>query len=215
MKNMTTKNHGKKLIALAAVLVLALGLAAGAFAETVRAKPVTIDMEHLENRMVKTDIVYKEGNIMTLTLYVPERFDAGDIRGVKPGDVIETDGEAVTVESVEADGPDLYFNRGTAAEMLFCDAGSDEFEHVMENDFVPWIRIGSMDMEVLEYYPILDMIDPITGEVLDEYTVYRGDRLLELLQDPEAIGFSSKNVDVVYDRNNQPVMMMRQYSPAQ
>ena len=50
---------------------------------------------------------------------------------------------------------------------------------------------------------------------LTQTAIYRGDKLKELLQNPEAVGFSSKNVVVVYDRTNQPVLMMREYSPAQ
>ena len=204
----------KKLLAISLALILALTLAA-ASAETIQPKPTTIDMDRLENRMVKTDIEYKEGNTMTLTLYENERFDAEAIKAVKTGDVIVTDGDEITVESVDADGPDIIFNKGTGNEMLFCDAGNNEFEHVMESDYVPWIKLGSMDMEILEYYPILDAIDPITGDILEEYAVYRGDKLKELLQNKDAIGFDCKNVDVVYDRNNQPVLMKRQFSSAQ
>lgn len=205
----------KKLICAMITLVLLLAAVCAASAETIQPKPVTIDINRLEGRMVKTDIEYKEGDMMTLTLYENERFDAAAIRAVKAGDVIVTDGGEVTVESVEADGPDIIFNRGTENEMLFCDAGNDEFEHVMESDYVPWIKLGSMEMEILEYYPILDAIDPITGDILEEYALYRGDKLKELLQNPDAVGFNCKNVDVVYDHNNQPVLIRREFSSAQ
>jgi len=205
----------KKLICIMMILTLSAAAVCTASAETIHARPATIDINHLEHRMVKTDIDYREGDMMTLTLYENERFDAAAIRAVKAGDVIVTDGEKVAIESVEADGPDIIFNKGTENEMLFCDAGNDEFEHVMDSDYVPWILLGSMDMEILEYYPILDAIDPMTGELLDEYALYRGDRLKELLQNPDAVGFNCKNVDIVYDRNNQPVMMRREYSSAQ
>ena len=205
----------KKLLAISLALVLALALVVTASAETIQPKPTTIDINHLEDRMVKTDIEYKEGNMMTLTLYENERFDAEAIKAVKAGDVIVTDGEEVTIETVDADGPDILFNKGTGNEMLFCDAGNGEFEHVMDSDYVPWIKLGSMEMEILEYYPILDAIDPITGDLLEEYAIYRGDKLKELLQDKDAVGFDCKNVDVVYDHNNQPVLMKREFSSAQ
>ncbi len=204
----------KKLLALTLALVLALTLAA-ASAETVKAKPAPFDMDHLENRMVKTDIRYKEGNTMTLTLYVPEVFDAEAIRSVKAGDVIVTDGEEVTVDTVETDGPDLIFNKGTEKEMLFCYRGNGEFEHVGWSDYVPWICLGTRDVEILEYYPILDMIDPISGDIQEEYTIYRGDRLRELLQNPDAIGFDVKNTDVVFDWLNQIVLIRREFSSSQ
>ena len=76
---------------------------------------------------------------MQLTLYVPERFDAAAIQAVQPGDVIVTDGEEIKIETVDTDGPDFVFNKCTENEMLFCDAGHDEFEHCMDNDYVPWI----------------------------------------------------------------------------
>ena len=205
----------KKTICAMIALTAMLALICTAFAETIQPKPVTIDISHLENRMVKTDIDYKEGDMMTLTLYENERFDAESIRAVHVGDVIVTDGDEITIESIEADGPDIVFNKGTENEMLFCDAGDGEFEHVMESDYVPWIKLGSMDMEILEYYPILDAIDPITGDLLEEYAIYRGDKLKELLQNPDAVGFNCKNVDVVYDHNNQPVLMRREFSSAQ
>ena len=205
----------KKLICTMITLALTLTAICAASAETIQAKPVTIDINHLEDRMVKTDIDYKEGTIMTLTLYENERFDAEAIKGIKVGDVIVTDGEEITIESIDPDGFDIIFNKGTGNEMLFCDAGNDEFEHVMDSDYVPWIKLGSMDMEILEYYPILDAIDPITGDLLEEYALYRGDKLKELLQNPDAIGFNCKNVDVVYDRHNQPVLMKREFSSAQ
>ena len=205
----------KKLTCIMIALALSLAMICAASAETIQAKPITIDINRLEGRMVKTDIDYKEGNIMTLTLYEYERFDAEAIKAAKVGDVIVTDGDEVTVESIDADGPDIIFNKGTGNEMLFCDAGNNEFERVMESDYVPLIKLGSMDVEILEYYPILDAIDPITGDLLEEYVVYRGDKLKELLQNPDAIGFNCKNVDVVYDHNNQPVLVKREFSSAQ
>ena len=152
---------------------------------------------------------------MQLTLYVPERFDAAAIQAVQPGDVIVTDGEEIKIETVDTDGPDFVFNKCTENEMLFCDAGHDEFEHCMDNDYVPWIKLTTLELEQLEYYPIIDYVDPISGDILEDPVIYRGDRLMELLKNPDAVSFSVKNVDVVYDRNNMPVLMIRYYSPAQ
>ena len=205
----------KKLIAVILPLILALALVCAASAETVQAKPVEIDPSNLEGRMVKTDIEYQEGGKMLLTLYAPERYDAAAIRNVHSGDVIVTGGENVKIETVDTDGPDFVFNRGTENEMLFCDAGHDEFEHVMESDYVPWIQLTTLELEQLEYYPIIDYVDSFTGDPLEDPVVYRGDRLMELLKNPDAVSFAVKNVDVVYDRNNMPVLMIRYYSSAQ
>jgi len=204
----------KKLIAVIAALALAVCAVATASAETVKPNPATIDINNLENLYVTTDIALKDDNTMTLTLYEPERFAPEAIAAVKVGDTIVTDGEEVAITSIDRDGPDYVFNQGTETEMLFCDGGK-YFEHSMENDNVPWIKIGSMDKEILEYYPILDWVDPKTGECYDEVVVYRGDKLKELLKDPEGASFDVKNVHVLYDGNNEIQLIWRFYSPLQ
>ena len=204
----------KKTIAVIAALALAVCMITVASAETLKPNPATIDINNLENRMVRTDIEYKDGK-MELTLFEPERFATDAITALKVGDSIFTEGEEVKIETIDQDGPDTVFNKGTANEMLFCDTGKGYMEHVMENDIVPWIKLGTMEKEILEYYPILDWIDPISGEPQDEVTVYRGDKLQDLLKNPQAIGFSTKNVDIVYDGNNEIRLMIRYYSPLQ
>jgi len=203
----------KKLIAVITVIALAVCATAAASAETVKPNSTTIDISNLENLYVTTDITLKDANTMTLTLYEPERFEPEAIKAVKAGDTIVTDGKEVAITSVDQDGPDIIFNKGTEDEMLFCDGGR-YFEHVMEDDMVPWIKLGSMDREILEYYPILDWVNPKTGEIYDEVVIYRGDKLKELLQDKEAAGFDSKNVHVLYDGNNNIQLIWRFYSPA-
>ena len=49
----------KKLICVMITLTLLLAAVCAASAETIQAKPVTIDINRLEGRMVKTDIDYK------------------------------------------------------------------------------------------------------------------------------------------------------------
>ena len=114
-----------------AALTLCLGMAGGACAEgrIIMPNPVTLDMENLENRCVRTNVEYKEENMMTLTLYEPERFAPEAIQNAQVGDVIVTDGEEVVIAFIEKDGPDYIFNPDTETEMLFCDAVR-YFEHV-------------------------------------------------------------------------------------
>ena len=95
----------KKLICAVITLTVLLALICTASAETIQAKAATIDINHLEGRMVKTDIDYKEGNIVTLTLYENERFDADAIKAAKAGDRIVTDGEEVVIESIDSNNP--------------------------------------------------------------------------------------------------------------
>ncbi len=208
----------KKLIAVMAALILicaaGTSLAAG---KLIQPLYPTMDLYHLEDRFVTTDIELVEGstNKAVFTLYDRERFAEMAMRNAAVGDVIETGGEQVTIVSIEMDGPDYVFNKGTDTEMLFCDASDGKFEHVVENDIVPDIRLGSFEIEILDYYPVLDWIDPKTGEILEQPAVRTGEDLRTLLADPEAVGFNTRNVRVLYDAYGMPQMIWRFYSPLQ
>ena len=211
------KMNGKKLIAVTAALLLAVVMVGAAAADTINPLPVKTDINKLEDRFVTTDIEYKGNGRATMTLYENELFDADTIKAAKAGDVIVSDGQEVTVETVDWDGPDLYFNKGTDNEMLFCDNSDGTFNHVYhdEDDRIPQAKIGTIDVEILPYITMLDWVDPKTGDSLDKVAVRDGDELKALLEGKEGPSFSVKNVRTLFDNNNQPVLVWRYYSPAQ
>ena len=206
--------NGKKLITLVAALVLCLTVAGAAVAETIAPNPGKIDMNHLENRYVTTNIEYKGNGIATLTLLEDEQFAAETVKAIQVGDVLQSDGEEITVEALEWDGPDLYLNRGTAQEVLLAESG-DIFERVMENDRVPQLKAGTMDVEILPYLVMLDWVDAKTGEMLEQLAVRTGEELLALLESGDGPSFAVENVHVLFDYNNQPQLVWRFYSPDQ
>jgi hypothetical protein len=211
----------KKLIATAAALILALVLSCTAFAEgtTVHPLPVQTNVDELGGRYVTTDIEYKGNSIMELTLYEIERFDGAALKAVKPGDAIESEGETIAVESVEWDGPDLYFNRDTNHEMLFCSPDEEvTFERVIrdEDDRNTMVKIGTREQEVLPYMIMLDWVDAETGEPYEDLPALRsGDDLLKLLEKNDGPSFAVKNVKILYNSMNMPDLVWRYYSPAQ
>ena len=209
---------GRKTIAVLAALLLAAVMIGTAAAEaTVKPLAPETDIDHLNNRFVTTDIEYKGNGKAELTLYEYESFDGAAIKAVKAGDVIDSDGQETTVESVEWDGPDLYFNRGTENEMLLCEDRDGNFQHVYheEDDRIPYVRIGSMEAEILPYITMLDWVDPKTGDPLDNVAVRDGEELLKLLESGDGPSFAVKNVRILYDNNNMPTLVWRFYSPAQ
>lgn len=204
----------KKLTAVLTALVLCVTLAGVAAAETVSPLPATIDMDHLDGRFITTDVVYKGNGIAELTLYENECFDGETIKAVKPGDVIVSDGEETTVETVKWDGPDLWINQGTENEMLFCEEKDGTFQHVMENDYIPQLKIGTMEQEILPYMTMLDWVDAKNGEILENVALRNGDELKALLESNDGPAFDVKNVKVLYT-SGQPELFWRYYSPAQ
>ena len=203
----------RKLLAAAAalVLILTLGAASALAGRTITPLYPTVDIDHLEDRFVTTDIRLKEGSgdIAVFTLYERERFAASAIRNAAAGDVIVTDGREVAVTSVDVDGPDFIFNKGADTEMLFCDTAEGTFEHAGENEVVPDICLGSFEVELLDYFPVLDWVDPRTGRELENLAVRTGEELRALLADPSAVGFGGRNVRVLYDNMNQPRLIWR------
>ncbi len=204
----------RKWIALLTALLMTLALVGAAAAEPLKPLPPRTDINHLDERFITTDLEYKGDGIVTLTLFENERFDANMIKELKEGDSILTDGEEVTINAIEWDGPDLYFNRGTETEMLFCEDPRGFFEHVIENDAVPQVNVGSIDQELLAYITVLDWVDAETGEQLDQVAVRNGEDLKALLESGNGPSFAVKNVKTLF-MGNQPYLIWRFYSPAQ
>ena len=205
----------KKVIAMAAAAAMSVTMIGASLADTIQPLPIKTDIQHLEDHFVTTNIDYKGNGIMTLTLLENEQFSAETVKAIKAGDVIVSDGEETTVETLEWDGPDLFINRGTEKEMLLTDASHGVFERVMENDRVPKLTIGTLEQEIEPYMIMLDWVDPKTGEVLDDIAVRSGDELKALLESNDGPSFAEENVRMLFDSGNQPCLIWRYYSPAQ
>lgn len=205
----------KKVIAMAAAAAMSVTMIGASLADTIQPLPIKTDIQHLEDHFVTTNIEYKGNGIMTLTLLENEQFSAETVKAIKAGDVIVSDGEETTVETLEWDGPDLFINRGTEKEMLLTDASHGVFERVMENDRVPKLTIGTLEQEIEPYMIMLDWVDPKTGEVLDDIAVRSSDELKALLESNDGPSFAVENVRMLFDNGNQPCLIWRYYSPAQ
>ncbi len=208
------RKNGKKLLGILTALLLCVMMIGVAAAETIQPLPAKNDIAHLRDCFVTTDITYLGKGIARLTLYEDERFDGEAIRAVKAGDVIATNGEEVTVETVTWEGPDVVFNQGKETEMLFCDAGDGTFEHVLDtNDEIPQVLVGTLEQEILPYITVIEGVNIETGEMLENYELKTGEYLLKLLETNEGPCFDVKNVRILYDNYNQPTLIWRYYSP--
>ena len=207
--------NARKITALLTAALMAVTAAGTALAATVEPAPGKIDIQDLENRFVTTNIEYKGNGIATLTLLENEQYDAEAIRALQAGDVIRSEGEEISVETVTWDGPDLYLNQGTAQEVLLCEAGDSVFERVEENDRVPQRIIGTLEKEITPSVVMLDWVDPATGELLETPAVRTGEELVALLESGEGPSFAVENVHILYDHYSQPSLVWRFYSPAQ
>ena len=206
----------KKVSLILTILVLCMAMVGAACAETVQPNPVTIDFSKLDDRYVTADIKYADGKV-SLELYELECFDKEAIEGLKAGDVLETDGKQITVETAAPDGEtgDFYINKDTDSQLLLCLntlTGCYEVNYPEEDDRVPFISIGTLENVELDAYTVfLDASDPEA----ELPTMYNGTDLLKKLQDPNEAAFDVKNIKVLFGIDNQPVLIWRYYSVAQ
>ena len=205
----------KTIIATLAAVMLTAVTAGSALAETLAPNPGRIEMNDLAGRYVTTNIEYKGDGQTTLTLLENEQFSAEAVKALKAGDVIRSNGEEITVETLTWDGPDLWVNKGTAQELILCETGSGVYERVLEDDMVPQLTIGTLDWEILPYIVVLDWVDAESGEVLEDLAVRSGEELVTLLERGDGPSFAVENVHTLFDQNGQPMMIWRFYSPAQ
>ena len=207
--------NGKKITALLVSALLAVLTAGSALAATVEPNPGKIDIQHLEDRFVTANVEYKGNGIAALTLLENEQYDAEAVKAIQVGDVIRSEGEEITVETLAWDGPDLRINEGTDHEVLLCDAGNGVFERVEEDDRVPQLEAGTLECEILPYMFLLDEVDAVTGDILDTPALRSGDEMISLLEKGDGPSFAVENVHVLFDQNNQPRLFWRYYSSAQ
>ena len=189
-----------------------------AAAETVvQPNAPTISIDRLEGRYLLADMKDAGNGKVSITVYGTETFPAEAIEGLKPGDRIVTGGGEYTVSTVGpfADYEDtIVLNTGAVDELLFEKNGHNEYVQAGTNDEHPQIHLGTVTAELNEYTCFIDRVDPKTGNALDKPVLRSGRDLIDAMNTDE-IGFSSMNVYVAFNEFNDPVLIVRIYTPWQ
>ena len=177
----------------------------------------TISIDRLDGWYLLADMKDAGNGKVSITVYETETIPAETIEGLKPGDRIVTGGEEYTVSTVGpfADYEDtIVLNAGAVDELLFEKNGHNEYVQVGINDEHPQISLGTVTAEPGEYTCFIDRVDPKTGNVLDKLVLSSGKYLMGAMNTDE-IGFSSMNVYASFNEFNDPVLVVRIYTPWQ
>ena len=189
-----------------------------AAAETVvQPNAPTISIDRLEGRYLLADMKDAGNGKVSITVYETETFPAETIEGLKPGDRNVTGGGEYTVSTVGpfADYEDtIVLNAGAVDELLFEKNGHNEYVQVGINDEHPQISLGTVTAELGEYTCFIDRVVPKTADALDKPVLRSGRDLMDAMNTDE-IGFSSMNVYVAFNEFNDPVLIVRIYTPWQ
>ena len=155
-----------------------------------------------------------DGNMATITILVPERYDPEEIKGLGVGDGIYTEGREVEIRDItEADGY-IVFNKDTEDEVFLFEAGDFSYWIADDNDN-RWLELATVTVPVAEKCIFLDGINPKTGETLIHPTVYNLEGFLELMKSADDPGFDIRNVEAVIDEDGRLAVIRRFYVPWQ
>ena len=155
-----------------------------------------------------------DGNTATITILVPERYDPEEIKGLRVGDGIYTEGREVEIRDItEADGY-IVFNKDTEDEVYLFEAGDFSYWIADDNDN-RWLELATITVPVAEKCVFLDGINPKTGETLLHPTVYSIAGFLELMKSVDDPGFDIRNVEAVIDEDGKLAVIRRFYVPRQ
>ena len=211
----------KKLIAL---MIAALMLISAAGAETVSPDPqggghnvatalaAEVNPVALASVAFDAKITACDGNTATMTILVPERYDPEEIRGLRVGDGIYTEGREVEIRDITEANGYIVFNKDAEDEVFLFEASDFSYWIADDNDN-RWIELATVTVPVAEKCVFLDGINPETGEALLHPTVYSMAGFLELMKSVDDPGFDIRNVEVVMDEDGRLAVIRRFYAP--
>ena len=208
----------KRLIpALLALLVL-IG-SASAERTVVTALASEINPDNLVSVAFDAKINACDDGVFNITILVPERYDPEEIKALKVGDGIFTEGREVEIRSITDQDGYIVLNADTEDEV--CLYESILYESIDMNYWIAddndntWVEFPSITVRASDHFIFLDGINPSTGESLLHPTVYNMAGFLERMNSTDDSGFDIRNVEVVIDEDGKLAVIKRFYVPWQ
>jgi len=180
----------------------------------VTALAAEVNPDHLVSVAFDAKINACADGAFTITILVPERYDPEEIRALKIGDGLYTQGREVDIRSISEDQGYLVLNAGSADEVYLFE-GIDLNYWIMDVNDNTWTELPAVKVPASEHLIFLDGINPKTGESLIYPTVYNMDGFQKLLNDKDDPGFDICNVELVIDEEGKLALIQRFYVPWQ
>ena len=192
--------------------------AAAASADVIKPMPSAVDPWSVAGQAVYVrlqDIDWRAETV-TVALCDVETFDREAIQAMTAGDVIVSEGREIEVRTIWEDAPVIIVNEDDEALALWENDDGDYESAYGYTDMRVWTVVGERTFELPDDLVFLDGINPSTGEPLELPTAHTLRELRQIMEGEEYDpGFSAQNAYMVFDDEQEPVLLVRFYVPWQ
>ena len=192
--------------------------AAAASADVIKPMPSAVDPWSVAGQAVYVrlqDIDWRAETV-TVALCDVETFDREAIQAMTVGDVIVSEGREIEVRTICEDAPVIIVNEDDEALALWENDDGNYESAYGYTDMRVWTVVGERTFELSDDLVFLDGINPSTGEMLTLPTANTLRELRRIMEGEEYDpGFSVQNAYMVFDDEQEAVVLARFYVPWQ
>lgn len=192
--------------------------AAAASADVIKPMPSAVDPWSVAGQAVYVrlqDIDWRAETV-TVALCDVETFDRDAIQAMTVGDVIVSEGREIEVRTIWEDAPVIIVNEDDEALALWENDDGNYESAYGYTDMRVWTVVGERTFELSDDLVFLDGINPSTGEMLTLPTANTLRELRRIMEGEEYDpGFSAQNAYMVFDDEQEAVVLARFYVPWQ
>ena len=192
--------------------------AAAASADVIKPMPSAVDPWSVAGQAIYVrlqDIDWRAETV-TVALCDVETFDREAIQAMTVGDVIVSEGREIEVRTIWEDAPVIIVNEDDEALALWENDDGDYESAYGYTDMRVWMVVGERTFELSDDLVFLDGINPSTGEMLTLPTANTLRELRRIMEGEEYDpGFSAQNAYMVFDDEQEAVVLARFYVPWQ
>ena len=153
---------------------------------------------------------------VTVALCDVETFDRDAIQAMTVGDVIVSEGRKIEVRTICEDAPVIIVNEDDEALALWENDDGNYESAYGYTDMRVWTVVGERTYELSDDMVFLDGINPSTGEMLTLPTANTLRELRRIMEGEEYDpGFSAQNAYMVFNDEQEAVVLARFYVPWQ
>ena len=200
----------KRLIPALLALVMLMG-SASAERPVVTALASEINPDNLVSVAFDAKINACADGVFNITILVPERYDPDEIKALKVGDGIFTEGREIEIRSITDRDGYIVLNE----DEVYLYESIDMNYWIADDNDNTWVEFPSITVRASDHFIFLDGINPSTGESLLHPTVYNMAGFLERMNSTDDSGFDIRNVEVVIDEDGKLAVIKRFYVPWQ
>lgn len=192
--------------------------AAAASADVIKPMPSAVDPWSVAGQAIYVRVLDFDWRAETVTVALcdVEIFDRDAIQAMTAGDVIVSEGREIEVRTILEDAPVIIVNEDDEALALWENDDGNYESAYGYTDMRVWTVVGERTFELSDDMVFLDGINPSTGEMLTLPTANTLRELRRIMEGEEYDpGFSAQNAYMVFDDEQEAIVLARFYVPWQ